>query len=402
MQDLGKITTLTNWQDPPFDRWAFLHVDQVLPTVGVQRLGAPVQRFAAAERDILHLPTLRGSGAVSPIGDVLRDTETDAFLVLQHGAVVHESYTGATGENSPHLLLSITKSFIGAVTRILAERGILDLDGPVTTFVPEVIGHGYEGATVRHLLDMRSGIAFSEEYQNPDAEVRILEHAASWRPARGHPLSTYEYLCGLRAAGPHGSGFRYRSCETDLLGWVCERAGGTDMATLLSQLIWQKLGMENDGYIAVDPSGTAVHDGGLCATARDVARFGQLLLDDGRAFSGDQVLPADWTRDVLAGAHDGKDAFAATSSFESGMPGGHYRHQLWVPFPHGRVLLALGIHGQMLYVDQATRTVGVKLSSWPMPQDAVRFHDTLTAFGSIAADPAAVDDTSSAQAHGQQ
>jgi len=99
---------------------------------------------------------------------------------------------------------------------------------------------------------------------------------------------------------------------------------------------------------------------------------------------------------------DRKDAFAATSSFESGMPGGHYRHQLWVPFPHGRVLLALGIHGQMLYVDQATRTVGVKLSSWPMPQDAVRFHDTLTAFGSIAADPAAVDDTSSAQAHGQQ
>jgi len=97
MQDLGKITTLTNWQDPPFDRWAFLHVDQVLPTVGVQRLGAPVQRFAAAERDILHLPTLRGSGAVSPIGDVLRDTETDAFLVLQHGAVVHESYTRRDG-----------------------------------------------------------------------------------------------------------------------------------------------------------------------------------------------------------------------------------------------------------------------------------------------------------------
>ena len=129
--------------------------------------------------------------------------------------------------------------------------------------------------------------------------------------------------------------FRYRSCETDILGWVCERAAGVHMATLLSRLIWQRLGMENDAYIAIDSAGAAIHDGGLCATARDVARLGQLLLDDGRAASGEQVLPEGWTRDVLAGAADGKDAFAATSGFDTGMPGGHYRHQFWVPFADG-------------------------------------------------------------------
>ena len=131
--------------------------------------------------------------------------------------------------------------------------------------------------------------------------------------------------------------------------------------------------------------GSAVHDGGLCATARDVARFGQLLADDGRSRTGEQVLPRWWTRDVLAGAADAKDAFAATSSFETGMPGGHYRHQLWVPFPDGQVVLALGIHGQMVYVDHATGIVGVKLSTWPMPQSPARFHDTLNAFRAIAA-----------------
>jgi len=281
--------------------------------------------------------------------------------------------------------MSVTKSFVGVVAGILAYRGILDLDGQITDYVREVAGFGYEGATVRHLLDMRSGIAFSEDYLDPDAEVRILEHAASWRPYQpGLPTSTHEYLSRLPADGPHGGPFRYRSCDTDILGWVCERAAGIHMATLLSTLIWQRLGMQNDAYIAIDSVGAAVHDGGLCATARDVARFGQLLLDDGRPASGEQVLPLGWTRDVLAGSADGKDAFAAMSSFDTGMPGGHYRHQFWVLFADGQVVLALGIHGQMLYVDLETRTVGVKLSTWPMPQHAARFHDTLATFQAIA------------------
>ena len=337
-------------------------------------------------RPILQLPVTRTSGDIGSVGDILTGTETDAFLVLHDGVLVHESYSSSMTPDTRHLLMSVSKSFIGAVAGILSGRGVLDLDGLVSDYVPEVIGFGYQGATVRNLLDMRSGIAFSETYLNPDSEIRVLEHLAGWRPnAAGSPSSTYDYLARLPADRPHGGGFKYRSCETDMLGWVCERAGGTDMATLLSELIWQRLGMGNDGYIAVDLAGAAIHDGGLCATARDVARFGQLLLDDGRARSGAQVLPDWWTQDVLTGAADAKDAFAHTSSFETGMPGGHYRHQLWVPFAGGQVVVALGIHGQMVYVDQATRTVGVKLSTWPLPQSADRFHDTLTAFGVIAA-----------------
>jgi len=386
MLQLETSTTLANWQDAPFNRWGFLHVDQILPTVPVRRNGAPIEPFAAAERPILQLPVPRMAGGVGTVADVLGDTETDAFMVVHGGRLVHESYAPTMTPESRHLLMSVTKSFIGAVAGILADRGVLDLDGLVSTYVPEVIGFGYQGATVRNLLDMRSGIAFSETYLNPDSEIRVLEHLAGWRPnVVTGPSSTYDYLARLPADRPHGGGFKYRSCETDMLGWVCERAGGATMATLLSELIWRRLGMGNDAYIAVDLIGAAIHDGGLCATARDVARFGQLLLDDGKARSGAQILPGWWTQDVLTGAADAKDAFAHTSSFETGMPGGHYRHQLWVPFADGRVVVALGIHGQMVYVDQATRMVGVKLSTWPLPQSAIRFHDTLTAFGVIAA-----------------
>lgn len=353
----GRPATLANWQQGPFNRWSFLDVDRVVPTAAISRGGAPVPPFAVRERDILDVRVPRVSGDPGSVADVLRETDTDAFLVLVDGVIVHESYANTGGRNSRHLLMSVTKSFVGVVAGILADRGILDLDGQITDHVREVVGFGYDEASVRHLLDMRCGIAFSEEYLNPDGEVRILEHAASWRPYQaGLPTSTYDYLSRLPADGPHRGVFRYRSCETDILGSDCERAAGVDMATLLSALIWQKIGTENGAYFAIDSAGAAVHDGGLCATARDVARFGELLLDDGRASSGERVLPEGWTRDVLAGAADGRDAFAATSSFDTGMPGDHYRHQLGVPFADGQVVLAPGIHGQMVYIDQETRT----------------------------------------------
>jgi CubicO group peptidase (beta-lactamase class C family) len=383
--ELGPSVTLANWQDPPFNRWGFLHVDAILPTAAIGRQGAPTAPLATRPREVIDLPVAGLSSGPGTAADVLAGTETDAFLILQDGVVVHESYGPTMTRATRHLLMSVSKSFIGGVAGILAEDGRLDLDGLVTDYVPEVIGFGYQGATVRNLLDMRSGISFSEAYLSSDSDVSAPEFAASRRPYRaGMPTSTYDFLARLPADRPHGGGFRYRSCETDMLGWVCERAGGADMATMLSRLLWQRLGMADDAYNAVDLFGVAVHNGGLCATARDVARFGQLLLDNGRARSGEQVLPPWWTPDVLDGAADGKDAFTAMSADETGMPGGHYRHQLWVPFADRRVVLGVGIYGQMVYVDQDAGVVGVKLSSWPVPQSPVRFHDTLRTFRAIA------------------
>ena len=124
-------TTLANWQDPPFNRWGFLHVDQLLPTATVRR-GGSGEPLVVAERPILDLPVSRLAGSPeSTVADVLADTETDAFLVLQDGVIVHESYASNVATDSRHLLMSVTKSYIGAVAGILAERGVLDLDGPI-------------------------------------------------------------------------------------------------------------------------------------------------------------------------------------------------------------------------------------------------------------------------------
>ncbi len=382
-------TTLANWQDPPFNRWSFLHLDRVLATRPVRHRSAAVSLLATNEaataEEIESLAVVRACGAAGTVADVLEDTETDGVLVLHDGLVVYQRYAPSMAPDQPHLLMSVTKSLIGAVTATLIDRGVLERSTQVVDVVPETRGSGYADATVGDLLDMRSGVRFSETYEDPASEVRLMEHAIGWRPhVPGLPTSLHGYLTTLEADRPHGGAFEYRSAETNMLGWVCERAGGAAMPDLLSDLVWSPMGAEFDGFITVDPTGAAIHDGGLAATLRDVARFGQVLLDDGRSLTGEQVLPGWWVTDSLAGAPDSRWAFANSPSPTS-FPGGHYRNQLWIPYPDRDVLLCLGIHGQLVVVDRSARTVGVKLSTWPTPLDLVRSYDTLAAFQAITA-----------------
>jgi CubicO group peptidase (beta-lactamase class C family) len=281
--------------------------------------------------------------------------------------------------------MSVTKSVVGCVAGVLAGRGDLDPAAPVTAYVPELGASGYAGATVRHVLDMRSGIIFSEDYLDPGSEIRRLEQCIGWSPgvADGLPASIYDFLLTLRQGSPHGGPFAYRSCETDVLGWACERAAGARMPELLSDLLWSRLGAEHDADISLDRAGVAIHDGGMSTALRDLARFGQMLADGGRSVTGEQVLPAWWLRDTLAGDPGSREAFAASPT-DTRMPGGMYRNTFWVPYPGPAVLLCLGIHGQMVYVDTAARVVGVKLSSWPVPQDPQMLLATLRTFDAIA------------------
>jgi len=254
---------------------------------------------------------------------------------------------------------------------------------------------------VRDLLDMRSGVKFSEDYLDLNAEVRVMEEAMGWRPTSHHevPQSMYAYLAALGTARDHGGVFEYRSCETDVLGWVCERASGTRMADLISTLVWAPIGAERDAEITCDGVGAAIHDGGMCATARDLARFGTMLLGDGEV-AGRRVVPASWLRSSWAIDLDIRDAFARSASGPF-LPGGWYRNKFWfLPRGHGDILLCLGIYGQMVYVSPGTGTVAVKLSSWPQPQSPEMLHDTLLAFDAVGATLAGLTGAGSPRRHG--
>ena len=378
--------TLANWQEPGSVRWAFRHMREIIPSQIIPTGPSPAVDFAKrAETDLAGISVQRLSGATSSVEDVFDETSTDALIVLHDGVLLTERYYAGCTDSTPHLLMSVSKSIVGCVAGILAGRGALDVTAPVERYVPEVAGSGYGRATVRDLFDMRTGVLFRETYDAPDAEVRVMERSMGWRPRlEGDPVGAYAYLATLRQATPHGGTFTYRSADTDMLGWVCERAAGTRMADLVSTLLWRPMGAERDAEITCDCVGSGIHDGGISAVPRDLARFGMLLLDDGMV-DGREVVPASWLADSWNRPDDVRAAFAASDNDEV-LPGGWYRNQFWfVPKQRGEALVCLGIHGQMVYVNRETRLVGVKLSSWPTPQHTPSLVDTLRAFGAIGA-----------------
>jgi CubicO group peptidase (beta-lactamase class C family) len=377
----GAPVTACNWQDPPFNRWAFWHVGDVLPTYPVSRGGGPARVLpasaaSAAGLDLLGVAITRTDGSAGTAGEVLDDTFTDAYAVLQDGELVTEWYGSLGAPDQPHALMSVSKSVVGCVAAVLIDRGQIDPVALVTAYVPELAASGYAGATVRNVLDMRSGVAFLEEYANPQADIRRLDEWIGWDGSEaGEPRGLYRFLATLAAEAPHGSRFLYRSAESDVLGWVCERAAGRPMAELISTLVWAPMG----------------------ATARDVARFGQMLLDGGAVPDGTggtrRVVPPRWLREGWAVDADVRSAFAASPA-EAAFPGGWYRNQFWFrPGAYGDVLLGLGIYGQMLHVSRRTNTVCVKFSSWPQAQNPAYLEDTLRAFDALGGALAGRDPT---------
>ncbi|MGO1325345.1 MAG: serine hydrolase, partial [Brevibacterium aurantiacum] len=165
-----------NWQDADNVRWSFQHVDQVLPTTPISRGTGPVAQLPADLQDLgsVEVPKTEFSEARS-VRSVIEASDTDAWLVMHNGTVLTEEYFSTMGPGTEHLLMSVSKSLVGTVAGVLAGAGDLDPSRLVTDYVPELAASGYAGATVRHILDMRSGIKFSENYLDPKSEVRQIE-----------------------------------------------------------------------------------------------------------------------------------------------------------------------------------------------------------------------------------
>jgi hypothetical protein len=357
--------TLANWQDPPFNRWAFQHVRELIPTARIPRGDGPGWRMATEERDIAGL-SFRSENRELSIAELLAETCTDGFLVLHRGRIVTEQYFNGLAPDVPHLLMSVSKSVTAAVAGALAGRSLLDVSAPVTAIVPELRGTSFEGATVQHLLDMRAGTRFDEDYDNPEADVRTYERVYLWRPDDGQarPGDALSYFATLQNDGPHGGPFRYRSVLTDVLAWVLERAAGVRLHQLIATQLWQPMGAEFDAEITVDSHGNPMADGGICATLRDVARFGQVFLQRGQA-GGREIVPAVWVSGTITGAPDGPAAFRAGDNPDGYPIGAHYRNCWWIRDPGLPFYHACGINGQHVFVHVPSQTVVVKLSTWP-------------------------------------
>ena len=349
----------SNWRSPLHSRWAFRHIDEIIPTAPIENDPSDISELVEANE--------RSSGALLP-KLLLNAIRTDAVVVLRDGKLLFEWYARGNNAHTPHILMSATKAVIGLLAGMLHQTGDLDLDAEVSIYVPEIATTLYRGATLRNLLDMRARIPLEPEQQ------RAYEVATNWQPAAGgeQGADLVSFLQGLTAPHQaHGGPFSYISANTDLLGWAIERATGQTIAALLSARLWKPMGAEDRAYITLDRKGLARCAGGLCATARDFARLGQLIVDNGQR-GARQIVPAPVISDIT----DNGDADAWKNgewgkSFASISTNMRYRSGRYLVDDQPKTMFAMGIHGQNLFIDRAHRIVVAKLSSWKQRIDYV-------------------------------
>jgi CubicO group peptidase (beta-lactamase class C family) len=379
------------YADVRHTQWFMQHVREVEPTADVSSRHEPVFEFPVATRDLDDLP-LPDAGDTSvgaapgawTFAGMLAGTDTDGVIVLRDGRLLCERYFGSLRPETPHLWHSITKSLASCVAANLVERGLLDADEPVVRYVPELAGSAYGAAAVRHLLDMTVGIRYIEDHEDLATEDSRLDRLCGLKPrqAPDEPGSAYDYATTTVADGEHGRVLHYVSLNTNVLGWVMERATGRPVPELLHGEVWSKLGAEHDAYIALDGAGSAQLDGGFCSSLRDLARFGLMLANGGR-LAGRTVVPGWWIDDVRRNGD--QSAFAASDDPDM-LPGGSYRSCFWVAEQDGRtVLLGIGMYGQMLFVDPDLRVVVAKFSSQPRAGLAAPITRTFHALHALAA-----------------
>jgi CubicO group peptidase (beta-lactamase class C family) len=379
----GQVT-LANWRTAPFNRWAFHHVREIVPSADIPNDPATALEFTSAPIDTRTLRIDRDGQRPLTLDDFLDETSADGVVIVRRGRVVLERYAHGMTAESPHILMSVSKSLLGLLAGALVARGDLEPDRPVTDVVPEVAGTAYRSATIRHLLDMRAGVAFDENYLATSGPIVEYRKATNWTPfAPGDtPGDLRSFYAGMTdSSGPHGGPFNYVSPNTDLLGWVIERATGERYADLMSELLWAPMGAVRSAYITVDRLGAPRCAGGVCTAVRDLARVGQLMVEGG-ARSGRQIVPESWIEDITRGGDTNAWAAGNGAQYFSGLPI-RYRSQWYVQDGDAAMLFGLGIHGQYLFVDRAREVVVAKVSSQAMPMDAARIVLTVGAASRI-------------------
>jgi CubicO group peptidase (beta-lactamase class C family) len=348
--------SIFNWKTSPYNRWAFHHVKSLIPTVPV-------------ENDIHHVNAPKFASKFIKgftLKSLLKATATDAIVVLHNGQIVYESYANGNNEHTPHILMSATKAIVGLIAGILEHNGDIDLCSPVSAYIPATIGTLYQNVTLRQLLDMRAGIELDQ------AQQKSYDIATNWEALSegDNPTDLHEFFLTLKHGGKlQNDAFNYVSANTDLLGWAIENATGRTFNSLISEMLWKPMGAENKAYLTVDKNGNARTSGGLCATARDFAQIGQLILDGGTRHSK-QVIPASLISDIVNNGNldawkNGQwgKVFAPISKNMC------YRNGWYIMNDQPKILFAMGIYGQNLFIDQTNNIVIAKFSSWKNATD---------------------------------
>ena len=373
-----------NWLTAPINKRSFQNVESLFDTVRIKRSSEVPSEIPLNLRSLDSIEIQNIEGQTQSFKDMIASTHTDSFLVLKNGEIIFEEYFNEMNPESLHLMNSITKSFMGMLVGILADKGVFDIKEKVTKYVPELNDTGFSETTIQSALDMSAAVKFEEDYDEPFCDFWKEAAVVGWRPDLvddNSPKTLLDFALSLKEKEQEEiEGYHYRSVLTNVLAMVIERATDERVQDLLEKHIWQKLKTEQDAVIVVDKTGLPFAGAGMNACTRDLARFGQMILNDG-TYEREQIVPKEWIDSTRMGDDGYRERFAK-SDHGAMFPEGHYKNQMWVA--NSEEMMCVGIYGQTIHINKNTGTVIVKFSSFPEPADEILFANSFILLATVS------------------
>ena len=373
-----------NWNQHPNQVWSFQNMKDLFSTQTLSKSNNPSSFDTKLNQDIENFEFDTLEGKSTSIKDSFSETHADAFLVIKNEEIIYEKYFNEMSAHSPHLMNSISKSFLGMLAGVLVGKGIVDPEDKISNLIPEFKDSAFVETTLQNALDMAGAVKFGEDYAQPDADFWHETAIFGWRPdlkANLKANNLKEFAQSLKDTEQNdGEKYHYRTVLTDVAAMALEQAANKSVFELMDEHIWQKLKPENDAHVVLDPNDFPYFGAGMNASARDLGRFGLMLLNDGK-YAGEQIVPASWISDTIAGDSGYKQRFAE-SEHGPMMPDGHYKNKMWVVDEN--IMMCIGIHGQFICINKATNSVIVRFSSQPEPLNLMMFANTLAGIQSVS------------------
>ena len=368
----------------PALRYSVCHMRQFLPTTEVASAQKNKYHFKVNLDVNIDSLTFIPLNSTKPLSwyQSLYSNYTDGILILHKGIIVYEKYFGALKPDGVHAAMSVSKTFTGTLGAMLVAEGVLDENKTAPSYVPELKNSAFGDATIREILDMTTGLQYSEDYSDPNAEVWIFSAAGNPLPKPANykgPANYFEYLQTVQKQGEHGEAFAYKTINTDAMGWIISRVTQKSLTQLLSEKIWQPLGTHFNGYYQVDAAGIAFAGGGFSANMRDMAMFGEMVRQKGK-FNNRQILPKALIEDIMKGGSQEAFRKSAYTSLENWS----YRNMWWITHNKNGAFAARGVHGQTIYIDPSAEMVIVRFASHPEAKNAKIDPTSLPAYQAVA------------------
>lgn len=373
--------TFQNYRDYPFSKWSFRNMGAPMHTLMIPRAGS-VHQFKESNNTFGQSTISTEEGASETIESVFAKNETDGVIIVQNNTIIFEKYWNGLSKHYQHIWFSMTKSLTSSAFGLLVKQGRIDLSESPVKYVPELKGTPWERTKIQDVLNMSTALGFVESYTDTasffykyygGASGFFYVSGADTVTISDQILGTYDFLTKMATANNNmqpGYKFEYNSSNVDVISWIMSRVTGQPYQQFIQENIWGKLGAEHDAFITTDRAYTAMATGGMNTTLRDAALFATMILNRG-TIDGKQIIPAKWVDETLQLNEEDKARMKRNDVYpKAGLPWIAYKNFWWILDNVKGEFCALGIHGQVIYINRAANLVVCYFSSQPVAGSA--------------------------------